>query len=480
MNILAPSDLFEARTLIGANWYEGATTTIPSPFDGNAAGKIHSSTRRNVNDAVDSAVQTGKAWAKTPAYQRASALQAIAQKMEKHADELARLMTLQTGKTLREAKTETVRSISAMEISAEEAKRIHGEMIAMDAVAPGVGKTGFTIRVPVGVVAGITPFNAPLSTLCHKLGPALAGGNTLVVKPHPHGSGVTALLGQLVLEAGLPPGAFNIVHGGADIGAMLVEHPRVALVNFTGSGKVADLIIRSIGLKRVLLELGGNAPTIVHGDADLDKAVPQCIEAGFGLTGQSCISTQRVYVQRSIYEQFVERFVIGTRTRKLGDPLDSTTDTGPMINEASAIRIEQWIKEAIADGARLRCGGERNGTFLTPTVLTDVKPQMKVVCDEVFGPVVTISPYDTLDQALAWANATPWGLKSGIFTRSLDVALAAAQQLEYGTVNINAASRARTDQEPSGGIKQSGWGKEGPRYAIEEMTDLRMVTIAAN
>ena len=220
--------------------------------------------------------------------------------MSERADDLARIMAVQTGKTLRDAKTEAARSISTMEISAEEAKRIHGEMVPMDAVAPGSGKIGFTMRVPVGVVAGITPFNAPLSTLCHKLGPAVAAGNTLVVKPHPHGAGVTAMLAELSLEAGLPAGVFNVVHGGADIGAGLVGHPKVALVNFTGSGAVADRIIRSIGLKRVLLELGGNAPTIVHGDADLSKAVPQCLEAAFGLTGQSCISTQRIYVHRSI------------------------------------------------------------------------------------------------------------------------------------------------------------------------------------
>ena len=478
MSTQANHPIHEARTLVGASWREGETTLVASPYDGRPAGRIHRSTHQDVQDAVEAAASAGRAWAETPAYQRASVLQKITRRMEQRADDLARVMTLQTGKTLREARTETLRSISTMEISAEEAKRIHGEMVPMDAVAPGAGKLGFTLRVPVGVVAGITPFNAPLSTLCHKLGPALAAGNTLVVKPHPHGSGVTALLGQLVLDAGLPPGVFNMVHGGADIGAALVEHPGVALVNFTGSGKVADQILRSIGLKRSLLELGGNAPTIVHGDADLDKAVPQCIEAGFGLTGQSCISTQRIYVQRPIYETFVERLVAGVRARKLGDPLDTATDTGPMINEAAAIRIEAWIQEAVAQGARLRCGGQRNGTLLAPAVLTDVDPRMKVVCDEVFGPVVTVSPYDTLDEALQCANATPWGLKSGIFTRSLDVALAAARRLEYGTVNVNAASRARTDQEPSGGVKHSGWGKEGPRYAIEEMSDLRMVTIA--
>ena len=472
--------LFEAKTLIDASWHEGHTTIIPAPFDEQPAGRIHNSSLQNVEDAVTSSARAGKAWAKLAAYQRASILYALARLMEKRGDELARLMAHQTGKTLREAKTEVVRSISTMEISAEEAKRIHGEMVPMDAVAPGAGKIGFTVRAPVGVVAGITPFNAPLSTLCHKLGPALAAGNTLVVKPHPHGSGVTALLGQLALDAGVPPGVFNIVHGGADIGDALVRHPQVALVNFTGSGKVADLIIRSIGLKRILLELGGNAPTIVHGDADLEKAVPQCIEAGFGLAGQSCISTQRIYVQRPIYEKFVERMVAGVRSRKIGDPMDASTDTGPMINEATAIRIELWIREAVREGATLRCGGERKGALLTPAVLTDVNPQSKVACDEVFGPVVTISPYDTIDDAVALANATPWGLKSGIFTASLNAALTAARQLEYGTVNINAASRARTDQEPSGGTKQSGWGKEGPRYAIEEMTELRMVTIATS
>jgi acyl-CoA reductase-like NAD-dependent aldehyde dehydrogenase len=467
-----------ARSLIGDTWREGTATVIKAPYDGSIAGYVHETTPTHVDEAVETAHRTGREWANAPAHQRASVLQAIAHLMAERAEELARIMTLQTGKTIREARVEATRSISTIEISAEEAKRIGGEVIAMDAVPPGAGKTGFTIRVPVGVVAGITPFNAPLSTLCHKIGPALAAGNTVVVKPHPHGSGVTALLGQIVLDAGLPPGAFNIVHGGPAVGTALVNHKRVALVNFTGSGRVADRIIRTIGLRRILLELGGNAPTIVHGDADLKKAVSQCIEASFGLTGQSCISTQRIFVQRPIYEEFTEQLVAGAKGRKTGNPLDPSTEMGPMINEETAARVEAWIREAIAAGAHLRCGGERHGTMVIPAVLTDVTSQMKVMCEEVFGPVVTVSPYDTLEEALRAANDTPWGLKAGIFTRSLDVALAAAKHLEYGTININAASRARTDQEPSGGIKLSGWGKEGPRYAIEEMTYLKMITIA--
>lgn len=470
--------VLDAHTLIDGKWLQGQIVDVPSPYDGKPVGAVHNSTVQQVGQAVESAARAGAAWGEKPAYERSAVLADIARLMHSKADELARVMALQTGKTLRDAKTETMRSISALEISAEEAKRVCGEIVPMDAVAPGAGKTGFTVRVPVGVVAGITPFNAPLSTLIHKFGPALAGGNTLVVKPHPHGSGVTALLGRMALEAGLPPGVFNIVHGGADVGEALVQHPKVALVNFTGSGVVADAIIRAIGLKRVLLELGGNAPTIVHHDANLDKAIPQCIEAAFGLTGQSCISTQRIYVQKDIYQSFVERFVEGVTARKIGDPLDPATEIGPMINEASAKRIEQWVQEAVSQGATLHCGGERHGNLVTPAVLTEVQPSMKVVCEEAFGPVVSISPYGTLDEVIEWANDTPWGLKSGLFTRSLDAALIAARRLAYGTVNINAASRARTDQEPSGGIKQSGWGKEGPRYAIEEMTDVKMITIA--
>ncbi len=469
--------IHQAHTLIGSLKIDGTARTLASPYDGRPVGLIHESSLDNVAAAIASSKQAGRAWSRKPAHERAAILQNLARLMQQRSDELASIMARQTGKTLKDARTETSRSISAMVISAEEAKRICGQMIPMDAVEPGTGKLGFTLRVPVGVVAGITPFNAPLSTLVHKLGPGLAAGNTLVVKPHPNGSGVTAMLADLALEAGVPEGVFNVVHGGADVGAALVQSQDVALVSFTGSGAVADKIIRSIGLKRVLLELGGNAPTIVHGDANLDKAVPLCVEAAFGLTGQSCISTQRIYVQRTIYDAFMERFVAAVRKRKSGDPEDPSTEVGPMIDAASAQRVHEWIQEAVRQGARLECGGAREGNIVTPAVLTQVQPDMKIVCEEVFGPVASVTPYDTLDEVIEWANDTPWGLKSGVFTRSLDVAFRLARELEYGAININAASRARTDQEPSGGIKQSGWGKEGPRFAIEEMTDVKMVSL---
>lgn len=470
------SSITEAFTVIGDQRIKGEEVTLASPYNGEPVGTIHNSTPKDVQAAIASSAQAGKSWSRTPAHARSALLMKVAGLMQQRSDELATIMARQTGKTLKDAKTETTRSISAMIISAEEAKRICGQMIPMDAVEPGAGKMGFTLRVPVGVVAGITPFNAPLSTLIHKLGPALAGGNTLVVKPHPNGAGVTALMADIVLEAGVPPGVFNVVHGDAEVGSALVQSEQVALVNFTGSGVVADKIIRSIGLKRVLLELGGNAPTIVHSDANLSKAIPICIEAAFGLTGQSCISTQRIYVHRSIYEEFLQRFVEGVKKRRVGDPTDPATEVGPMINEASARRVEDWVKEAVSQGAKLECGGERKGNVVTPAVLTQVNPKMKIVCEEVFGPAATVTPYDTVDEVIEWANDTPWGLKSGVFTQSLDVAFRFAKELEYGAININAASRARTDQEPSGGIKQSGWGKEGPRFAIEEMTDVKMVS----
>ena len=469
----------EAFTVIGDRRVKGKEFTLPSPYNGEPVGIIHNTSLQDVLVAIESSKEAGKAWSRTPAHARSALLMNIARLMQARSDELATIMARQTGKTLKDARTETARSISAMIISSEEAKRICGQMIPMDAVEPGTGKMGFTLRVPVGVVAGITPFNAPLSTLIHKLGPALAGGNTLVVKPHPNGSGVTALMADIVLEAGVPPGVFNVVHGDAEVGSALVQSEKVALVNFTGSGAVADKIIRAVGLKRVLLELGGNAPTIVHSDANLDKAVPVCAEAAFGLTGQSCISTQRIYVQRAVYDDFLKRFVESVQKRKVGDPTNPMTDVGPMINEVSAKRIEAWVKEAVSGGAKLECGGVRTGNTVTPAILTAVNPRMKVVCEEVFGPVATVTPYDTLDEVIAWANDTPWGLKSGAFTQSLDVAFRLARELEFGAININAASRARTDQEPSGGIKQSGWGKEGPRYAIEEMTDVKMVSITA-
>jgi acyl-CoA reductase-like NAD-dependent aldehyde dehydrogenase len=473
------AEVADIHNLVGGQLRGGpAVDELRHPYDGRVVARVHAADPTTVDDAVESAREAFRSWRTTPSHRRAQVLAAVATTMRAEAEDFAHQITLETGKTLAEARGEVSRSIATMEISAEEAKRIGGEVVPMDAAPQGAGKLGFAVRVPMGVIACITPFNAPLNTLCHKVGPALAAGNCVVVKPHPHGAGIAARLARAFLDNGALPGCFNVVHGGAEVGQSLVTHPNVVLVNFTGSGAVADQIVRQIGLKRVLLELGGNAPTIVHHDADLDRAGQECLGAAFGLGGQSCISTQRIYVHRDVYEPFVARLVDDAKSIVTGDPFDPATKMGPMISEAAAKRVQVWIEEAVAAGAVLRCGGERDGTMVTPAVLTDVRQDMRIVCEEVFGPVVTVSAYDDRDEVIRSANDSPWGLKCGVFTGSLAFALKAAAEMEFGTVNINGPSRARVDHEPSGGTKQSGWGTEGPRYAIEAMTYLRMVSMA--
>lgn len=473
-----PNKTGPALLLIDGKWLESHdNTVILYPYNGEPTGVVHNASLAQVEEAVESAHRAWLSWANTPAFKRAEIIARAADILEHRGNELAAAMTFHTGKRLAESKGEIARSLSTLRISAEETKRIMGEVIPMDAVSTGVGKMGFTIRVPMGVVAGISPFNAPMNTVCHKLGPALGAGNTLVLKPHPHGAIIAAMMAEAFLEAGLPPGVFNLVNGGPEVGRALVGHPLVEVVNFTGSGKVADQIIRQVGLKRVLLELGGNAATIVHKDANIQAAAAACAEAAFGLTGQSCVSTQRLYVHREVYDEFLELLRARTVAMTPGDPMDPTTGIGPMINEEAARRVEQWIREAEQEGARIVCGGGREGTLVEPTIIANVAPRMKVVCEEVFGPVVTVSPYDDIEEAIGATNDTPWGLKSGIFTASIDVMMLAARKIMAGTVNVNGPSRARVDHEPSGGLKQSGWGKEGPRYAIEEMTYLKMVTL---
>lgn len=470
----------KVMALVSGTWVDGVARPIHSPYDGRVVAMLHENSPEQVRQAVDSAAAEWTDWRAVPAYKRSAALAKLAELMAARSEDLAVSISRGTGKILRDSRSEVSRAISTITISAEEAKRISGEVIPMDALAAGSGKLGFAVRESLGVIAGITPFNAPLGTLCHKLGPALAAGNTFVLKPHPQGSGVATLLGQLALDAGLPPGAFNVVHGEVEVGRALTTHSSVALVNFTGSGKVAEQIVKEIGLKRTVLELGGTAPTIVHGDADLVRAVVECVGAAFALNGQSCVSTQRIYVQDVIYERFLTALVESVGRLRAGDPFDESSGIGPVIDSGTADRIERWIAEAVAGGARVACGGQREGTLIQPTVITDTSPSMRVVCEEVFGPVVSVIPYVDLEDAISAANASPWGLKSGIFTSSLDVAIRAARALEFGTVNVNGPSRSRVDHEPSGGAKLSGWGTEGPRYAIADMTRLKMISVGTD
>jgi succinate-semialdehyde dehydrogenase/glutarate-semialdehyde dehydrogenase len=331
--------------------------------------------------------------------------------------------------------------------------------------------------MPVGVVCAITPFNSPLNTVAHKVGPALAAGNSVVLKPATQTPLTAAILCEVLMEAGVPPGFLNLVQGeGPEVGEWLLQEQQVAFYTFTGSTRVGAIIQRAIGLRRSQLELGSISATIVCEDADLSRAVPRCVNASFRKAGQVCTSVQRLYVQRSILDGFVASLVDATTKARVGDPMDPATLVGPMISEREAERAASWVSEAVEQGARLMCGGKREGALFFPTILVDVTASMRVMCNEVFAPVISILPYDSLDAVFAEINSTPYGLAAGIFTTNVNTAMQAARQLQVGTIHVNETSSSRVDVMPYGGVKESGFGREGPKYAIQEMTEERLVT----
>ncbi|MFO1283124.1 MAG: aldehyde dehydrogenase family protein [Burkholderiales bacterium] len=450
---------------------------VVEPAKGAVALTLHVPDAREIDDAVKTAAAAFVKWGDTPAHARADVLGKLAREVEAAKPRFVEAMIAATGKTRRDASGEVDRSVDTLALSSEETRRIEGFEVPMEGLSRGVGRIAIMRRYPIGVVAAITPFNAPLNTACHKIAPALGAGNTVVHKPDVRGGEVAVMLAELATKAGLPPGVLNVIHGDADVGEPLVRNPLVEVVGFTGSEAIGERILGIAGLKRVLLELGGNAPAIIHHDADLGRALKDLVPASFGMSGQSCISTQRIYVHQSLYEAFVAGLVKGAGAMKVGEPSDPDVEIGPMITEEAAKRVESWIRDAVSQGARLRCGGERRGAIVTPAVLTDVKPEMTVVCKEVFGPVVSVMPYDDVDAVIAQANATPYGLQAGLYTNSLDLMLKCARRLRFGGVNVNAPSRWRLDNMPYGGVKRSGIGREGPKYAIEDMSELRQLVI---
>jgi len=383
-------------------------------------------------------------------------------------------MARETGKAIKDAKAEIVRSQDTLTLSAEEAVRIEGEHVPLDASAMGAGKICFMLRFPVGVVAGITPFNAPFNLACHKIAPAIAAGDTIVLKAPPQSPGVIHALTEIFVDAGTPAGVLNVLYGEV-VGPALVRDARVDFISFTGSSRVGAEIKAASGLRRVALELGGNGATIVHADANIAEAAPICARNAMRLAGQSCISVQTVYVHRSLYDRFVELVVAEVKKFKLGDPLDLATDVGTLIDERAAQRVETWIKEAAAGGARVLTGGKRQGAAIEPTVIADANPSMKVVCNEVFGPVVSLLPYDDIDAVFNTVSEGRFGLQTGVFTKSMDIAMRAVRNLRTGGVILNGSSTWRTDQLAYGGVKDSGIGREGPRYSIRDMTEERVV-----
>jgi acyl-CoA reductase-like NAD-dependent aldehyde dehydrogenase len=432
------------------------------------------STLPELDDALAAAVAAKAKAAATPAYERAALLRRAGVLLVERADSIAEVMARETGKAIKDAKAEIVRSQDTLSLSAKEAVRIEGEHVPLDASAMGVGKICFMLRFPVGVVAGITPFNAPFNLACHKVAPAIAAGNTLVLKAPPQSPGVVHELAKIFVDVGAPAGLLNVIYGDR-VGPELVRDPRVDFITFTGSPPVGAEIKANSGLRRVALELGGNGATIVHEDAKIPEAAAVCARNSMRLAGQTCISVQAVYVHRSVYDKFIELVVAEVNKFKLGDPLDPSTDIGTLIDERAAERVEAWIAEAKAGGARVLAGGKRHGGAVEPTVIADAKPAMKVVCDEVFGPVVSLLPYDDVDEVFRTVSAGRYGLQTGIFTASMALGIRAVRSLRTAGVILNGSSTWRTDQLAYGGVKDSGIGREGPRYSIRDMTEERAV-----
>ena len=455
----------------------GEKREVRIPYDGSAAGTIYQAGPEQVNAAIEAALEAFPKMRAMSRHDRSSILYRAHAILKERADEMARAVASEAGKPIREARVEVERGLFTLLFSAEEAHRLHGEEIPMDAHPGGRGKTGLAIREPLGVIAAITPFNFPLNLSLHKIGPALAAGNTVVHKPASATPISGLLIAQIFLDAGLPPGALNVITGpGGTIGDALTFDPRVAMVTFTGSPEVGQRIRNFAGMKRVTLELGSNSAVILEPDADLDKAIPKCVAGAFANSGQVCISIQRGYAQESIRDQVADRMAELASKLRIGHPLEESTEVSSLITEGEAKRVEEWIGEARDAGAKVMTGGERRGATLSPAVLKDVPAEASLSRREAFGPVVAVNGYKTLDDAIALVNHSDYGLQAGMYTRDIDKAFRAAREVHVGGFHINEIPAYRVDQMPYGGVKLSGSGREGPRYAIEEMTELKLIT----
>jgi len=451
---------------------------VTNPFDGSVVATVAKPTHADVEDAARAAAETFRESRTLPAHRRIDALTQISQRLAERVDELAELIAREGGKPLKWARSEAARAASTFRIAAEEVRRSGGEFLRLDTEEVLGARVGIIRRFPIGPVLGIAPFNFPLNLVAHKVAPAIAVGAPIVVKPASSTPLSALALGELVGETDLPPGMISVLPiGGADA-ERLVTDARFPKVSFTGSAEVGWRIKGLAPKKRFTLELGGNAGVIVHSDADLDQAAARIAFGGYYQAGQSCISVQRILVQSEVYDAFCDRLVKHVGGLKTGDTLDPSTDVGPLIDPGSLDRVAAWVDEAIQGGARALCGGTRDDPFYEPTVLTDTTPDMRVCKDEIFGPVTTVMRYQTFEEALAAVNDSSYGLQAGVFTRDIERAFQAHRELEVGGVVVNDQSAYRADQMPYGGSKDSGIGREGPRYAMEEMTEPRIMVLS--
>lgn len=470
----------EHRIFLGGDWVEsGEQVEIRFPYDRSLlVGRVAWATPREVEAALELAGEGAREMARWPLHRRSALLHRVADLIAANSERLAWLIVHEVGKPIKDARLELARSIAAVHLAAEEANRIAGEVVPMDAMPGGEGRLAFTVRRPLGIIAGITGFNFPLLLDCHKIAPALAAGNAIILKPAPD-TPITALeLAKLFAEAGVPRGALSVLPGSDDVGEMLVRDERVAMITFTGSSAVGKHIRSVAGYKRVALELGNNSPLIIEPDADLRRAVARVVAGGYYAVGQACIAVQRIYAHRSICQEFAQRLASEVGKLRTGDPREEMTDSSTLISEQATRRVMSVLRDAQEQGAQRLVGGELlPDGCITPAVLLGVTPTMQICQHELFGPAVAIAPYDTLDEAIDLANSTPYGLQAGIFTNNLQKALDAAQRLDFGGIHINEVSSYRADHMPYGGVKASGMGREGPRYAIEEMTETKIVII---
>jgi len=456
-----------------------AAATIRSPYDGSEVGTHPLASPADLDDAIEANAAAADACRRLPAYERAACLRRIADALEARGGEVASLVAREAGKPIKQAQIEVERAGFVLRDAAEEATRIGGEVLPLDVLPAGRGRLGFTRRWPLSPVAAITPFNFPVLLAAHKIGPAIACGAAVTLKPPPQDPLSPLLLGDLVAASGYPAGGVNVVPCDLEVARGLITDPRIRMITFTGSARAGWAIRAAAGTKRVVLELGGNAAVIIEPDADLERAAAACAAGGYGYAGQSCISVQRILVHERVYAAFLDDFAARVRRLAVGDPLDPRTDVGPMIDQAAARRAESWIAEAVSEGATLVAGGVRQGAVLEPAVLTGTRPEQRVNCEEVFAPVTTVTPYRSFDEALDAVNASPYGLQAGVFTRDVARLMRAWDRLDVGGVMGNEVPTWRMDRMPYGGTKSSGLGREGVRYAIEDMTELRLLTLHA-
>jgi acyl-CoA reductase-like NAD-dependent aldehyde dehydrogenase len=463
---------------VDGKWIEeGDPVEIRAPYDGSVVGTVFQGRREHAEAAIAAAVKAFGTTRRLPAFERQRVLRRVSENISSRKQEFARTMAQEAGKPIKAARTEVERAIFTFNVAAEESTRIYGEYLPLDWQEFTAGRWGIVRRFPLGPVAGITPFNFPLNLVAHKVAPAIAAGCPMVLKPAPQTPLTALLLAEAVQQAGWPDGGLNVLPLSNEDAGLLVTDERIKLISFTGSAAVGWQIKNNCGKKKVVLELGGNAGVVVHSDADLAYAADRCVVGSFAYAGQTCISVQRILVERSVCGKFTDLLLEGARKLKSGDPLDDTSDLGPMIRESDAIRATDWVQEAVRGGARLLCGGQRRGSILEPTILTGTRPEMKVNCLEVFAPVVTVEPYDDFNQALKQINNSPYGLQAGLFTRDAKLIFNAYEELEVGALVAGDVPAFRIDHMPYGGIKDSGLGREGLRYAIEDMTEPKLLVM---